>query len=99
MEAWCAVSDARWGWGPRWRWRGTAGFRIHLEVGLFLCSSSCSLITVYFSFPTLFLRFFFFLMWSIFKVFIEFVANIAYVVYALALLVMRHVRYYFPEQV
>ena len=35
-------------------------------------------------------------MWSIFKVSIEFVANIAYVVSALALLVMRHVRYYFP---
>ena len=51
-------------------------------------------------FPHSFFKiFFFFLMWSIFKVFIEFVANIAYVVYALALLVMRHVRYYFPEQV
>ena len=33
-------------------------FRIHLEVGLFLCPSS-SLIAVYFSFPTFFLRFFF----------------------------------------
>ena len=38
-------------------------------------------------------------MWSIFKGLIEFVTSIACVVYALAFLVMRHVRYYFPEQV